>query len=85
MGQHSFAQQPMFLFAHDPSRARAPQNISGQHFMTTSTKPMKHMLTLVVSAALFAIGLSACNTVEGAGQDLESTGRAIERTADDNK
>lgn len=53
--------------------------------MITSAHPQKHTLTLVVSAALFAIGLSACNTIEGAGQDIKSTGKAIERTADDNK
>lgn len=35
--------------------------------------------------ALFAVPLllAACNTVEGAGQDIEATGDAIEDTARD--
>ena len=40
-----------------------------------------------IAAAMTAVfvlvaGLSACNTVEGAGQDIKSTGKAIERSAD---
>ena len=39
-------------------------------------------------AALFTIalllgGLAACNTVEGAGEDLEAAGEAVENTAED--
>lgn len=30
-----------------------------------------------------AIPLQACNTVEGAGQDIESVGHAVEHTADE--
>ena len=30
-------------------------------------------------------GLSACNTVKGAGQDLKSAGQAIERKAEEKK
>jgi entericidin B len=30
-------------------------------------------------------GLTACNTVEGAGQDVQAGGRAVERTADRNR
>lgn len=35
--------------------------------------------TLALGAAMI---LSACNTVEGAGRDLQSAGEAIEETAD---
>jgi predicted small secreted protein len=28
-------------------------------------------------------GLTACNTVEGAGKDIEATGEAIQESADD--
>lgn len=35
--------------------------------------------------ALSALSLSACNTVEGVGQDLKAGGQAIENTADENK
>jgi len=34
---------------------------------------------------ILVAALSACNTVEGAGQDIKSTGKAIERSADKNK
>ncbi|HET9337451.1 MAG TPA: entericidin A/B family lipoprotein [Casimicrobiaceae bacterium] len=41
------------------------------------------MFTLLVLVALTATMLSACNTVEGFGQDVRAAGRAVERTADD--
>ena len=53
--------------------------------MTTFVKLTKHPLALIVSAAILAIGFSACNTIEGAGKDIKSTGKAIEKTADKNK
>ncbi|MAK62248.1 MAG: entericidin, EcnA/B family [Ponticaulis sp.] len=34
---------------------------------------------------LVALTLSACNTVEGVGQDVEAAGEQIEETANDNK
>lgn len=40
-------------------------------------------LALVAVTALF--GLSACNTMEGAGQDIEKAGEKIEEKADQNK
>jgi predicted small secreted protein len=37
----------------------------------------------IVAAMLLssALVLSACNTVEGAGKDVQSAGKAVERTA----
>jgi predicted small secreted protein len=42
---------------------------------------MARKLTLI---ALFAsaVALSACNTVRGVGQDVESVGKTVEKTAD---
>lgn len=37
----------------------------------------------ILTIALLLGGLGACNTVEGAGQDLEAAGEAIEDTAND--
>ena len=34
-------------------------------------------------ALLLVLGTAACNTVEGAGQDIQAAGSAIEDTADD--
>lgn len=36
------------------------------------------IMTLIVTAGLVA----ACNTVEGAGQDIQSAGQAVEDVAD---
>lgn len=44
---------------------------------------MNKMLTLI--ALLLAFGTTACNTVEGAGQDLQAAGNAIEDAANDEK
>ncbi|MDX2143559.1 MAG: entericidin A/B family lipoprotein [Rhodospirillaceae bacterium] len=57
----------------------------GFSFMIISSNSIKHIVGLLVSGAVIVIGLSACNTIEGAGQDIKSTGKAIERTADKNK
>ncbi|WP_421781216.1 entericidin A/B family lipoprotein [Kiloniella litopenaei] len=38
----------------------------------------------VFATLLFSIGaLSACNTIEGAGKDIEAAGESIEDAADD--
>lgn len=39
-------------------------------------------LRIAVAATLVASLLSACNTVKGAGQDVESVGKAAERAID---
>ena len=36
-------------------------------------------------AATLLLGLSGCNTVKGAGQDVKSAGQAIERKAEEKK
>lgn len=38
-----------------------------------------------VSTILFALALSACNTVSGAGKDVSSAGHAVTKSADQNK
>jgi len=42
---------------------------------------MKRIVALTTAAILATAALSACNTVEGVGKDVKSTGKAIERTA----
>ncbi len=39
---------------------------------------------LMIALALLA-GLTACNTISGAGKDIEAAGGAISETADDTK
>jgi entericidin B len=40
---------------------------------------------MIMLLGMFAVSLSACNTVEGAGKDVKATGKAIEKTADEAK
>lgn len=42
---------------------------------------MKKNPFLVAGLGLMALMAAACNTVEGAGQDVEATGEEIEETA----
>ncbi len=37
----------------------------------------------VIGLAVFGLSLTACNTVEGAGEDIQDAGDAIEDAADD--
>jgi predicted small secreted protein len=45
---------------------------------------LKKMAALAILAG-FAVSLTACNTVEGAGKDVKATGQAIENAADKRK
>jgi predicted small secreted protein len=44
---------------------------------------MTKIFTAIV--LLLGFGLSACNTVEGAGQDIENAGEAMQDTANEAK
>ncbi|MEI6487039.1 MAG: entericidin A/B family lipoprotein [Sphingomonadales bacterium] len=44
------------------------------------------MKSLIAAALLSALALlTACNTTEGAGRDLQSAGKAIAKSADEHK
>ena len=47
------------------------------------TRPIFALALAFVLAA--TLGLSACNTLSGAGQDLKAGGQAVENTADKTK
>jgi predicted small secreted protein len=57
------------------------------HCHTTIIHPgaciMRKLFGFVVLAG--ALAVSACNTVEGAGRDVSSAGRAVSNAADDAK
>jgi predicted small secreted protein len=40
---------------------------------------MKRLLFGIFAAMLLVVGVTGCNTVRGAGQDIENTGEAIQR------
>jgi len=42
------------------------------------------MLRIFLLVAI-ALGLAACNTIEGVGKDVQKGGQAIEKAADKNK
>jgi entericidin B len=44
---------------------------------------MKALMIALIGC--FAVTLSACNTVEGAGKDVKATGQAVENVAKDAK
>lgn len=44
---------------------------------------MKRMFALILLAAFSIGGLSACNTVKGAGKDVQKVGEKVEGAADD--
>lgn len=39
-------------------------------------------LCMLLSLAIVGLGLSACNTVEGVGRDIENTGESVQDAAD---
>ena len=41
-----------------------------------------HMKKGIVLLLAAAVALSACNTVRGVGQDVQSVGKAVEKTSD---
>ena len=49
------------------------------------TKEPKVKSIAIVILGMFALSLSACNTVEGAGKDVKATGDAVENSAKDAK
>ena len=46
---------------------------------------MKRTICLLVLSVFFAGSLAACNTVKGAGEDVQSVGQAGEEVLDDVK
>jgi predicted small secreted protein len=46
---------------------------------------MLKKIAAILALAGFALGLAACNTVEGVGKDVKATGGAIEKAADQSK
>ncbi|QIK80461.1 entericidin A/B family lipoprotein [Lysobacter sp. HDW10] len=46
---------------------------------------MKKRFVLLLMMTLFSIGLSACNTVAGAGKDVQKVGEKVEDKAVDCK
>jgi predicted small secreted protein len=51
--------------------------------MSKFDRSRKALVALVMLAAASAV--SACNTVEGAGEDIQKAGRGIENSANRNK
>lgn len=45
---------------------------------------MKKITALLLSM-LFVLSVSACNTMQGAGEDIEAAGGAMERKAEEKK
>jgi predicted small secreted protein len=52
-------------------------------FQSIEEQAMKALMVALIG--FFAVTLSACNTVEGAGKDVKATGQAVENAAKDTK
>lgn len=46
---------------------------------------MTRKLLALFGALLMTLGIAACNTMEGAGEDVEAAGESIQRGADQNR
>jgi len=46
---------------------------------------MFNRLAAIFSLAVFALGVGGCNTIEGVGKDVKTTGSAVEKAAEKNK
>lgn len=44
---------------------------------------MKALIAILLGMSV--ISLTACNTVSGAGKDVQATGKAVEKAADESK
>ncbi|AWK87447.1 entericidin A/B family lipoprotein [Azospirillum thermophilum] len=45
-------------------------------------RTLRKIALFAIAGTLLGTTLSACNTIEGAGQDVQAGGRAVERSAD---
>ena len=45
---------------------------------------MTRFIAIIIAAA-FAVLVTGCNTIEGAGKDVKATGSAVEKAADKSK
>jgi predicted small secreted protein len=59
-----------------------PQTASGYQKQRIPNMKRTQSFRIIIAAGLVATLLSACNTVKGAGRDVESVGRAGERVID---
>ena len=64
--------------------ARSPTFINFPREGTQLEATMKAFIAAVIGAA-FLLGLTACNTVEGVGQDVKAAGSKVEREATEHK
>jgi entericidin B len=59
-------------------RNTAPRNGLSKHTNRHRRRPMVRRIVAAFAAGIFALAASACNTVEGFGEDVESVGEEID-------
>jgi predicted small secreted protein len=52
--------------------------IKGEHEMKITIK----LIGLMIALFIIVVGVMGCNTMEGAGKDIEKGGKAIQKAAD---
>jgi entericidin B len=53
-----------------------------QHKRNVNMKAFKRVVVALVLGALIGIGALGCNTIKGAGKDVEKGGKSIQRSAE---
>lgn len=53
--------------------------------MKTHSNTLLSLVLALMTAAFVALGLAACNTTEGLGEDIEAAGGAIDKKAEETK
>ncbi len=69
---------PGWGFIHDGGRTLAPWSIP-----FVQERSMKRIVSLALLALFSMNFLVACNTVKGAGKDVEKVGEKVQQSADD--
>lgn len=68
-----------------PAEPKAGQHIQAERLRAHRRKQIMVRKTLEFAAIAGLLLLSACNTVEGAGKDVSSAGKAVANAADEAK
>jgi predicted small secreted protein len=70
-----------FRFSSEAESRRESSSAQAIKVQLRGNQMMKKMLVVIAAVVVFA----GCNTMAGAGKDMEAGGRAVEKAADDTK
>jgi predicted small secreted protein len=59
---------------------RRAEETEGAHLATTESNMTKRLLMLLLGSMLLSMVATACHTIHGAGEDISTTGNAIQES-----